>query len=304
MKTKTLNDLLMQFLAYLKVEKGLAKNTLLSYQTDLKFFIDFLLKNNLKNPSEINNHIITKWCEQRSKDNLSASSIHRSICAIRKFLQFLLQEKYILTNPVENLILPKKALKLPQTIDIDSITAMLDAPDAMTKKGLRDKAILHLLYASGLRVSEACSLQINDIDFTKGYLKTLGKGSKERVIPLHEHCLKIIKDYLDYAYPFILNNNSSSYLFIRKNGLSLSRQSLWKIIKKYALVANLPSTISPHQLRHSFATHLLEGGVNLRALQMMLGHTDLSTTEIYMHIDKKRLLQIYEDYHPRSKIKA
>lgn len=303
MNTKALNDLLTEFLAYLKVERGLAKNTLLSYKTDLQFFLDFLNKHKISAPCEINHQIITKWCEQRSKENLAASSIHRSICAIRKFLQFLLQEKYISINPTENIILPKKPLKLPQTINIDNIQSMLDAPNN-TNKGLRDKAILHLLYASGLRVSEACNLQINDIDFTKGYLKTLGKGSKERVIPLHEYCLSIIKNYLDNSYPALLNGSDSSCLFIRKNGLSLSRQSLWKIIKKYALLAGLPISISPHQLRHSFATHLLEGGVNLRALQMMLGHTDLSTTEIYMHVDKKRLLQIYADYHPRSKIRT
>jgi integrase/recombinase XerD len=296
-----MHSLLEQFLAYLEVEKGLAKNTLLSYCSDLKFFIEFLQKLDILSPTAIEHSHISKWCEYRSKENISFSSIHRSVCAIRRFLKFLLKERYINFNPAESVLLPKKPLRLPKSINTSQIDSMLKAPDQNKTRGLRDAALLTLLYASGLRVSELAFLNIEDIDFNRGFLKTIGKGQKERVVPLNEYCLNLLNSYINNARIKLLNNNNSQYLFIRKNGLVLSRQSIWKIIKHYAALSGL-TNVSPHQLRHSFATHLLEGGVNLRALQMMLGHADLATTEIYMHVDKQRLINIYEKYHPRSKI--
>lgn len=292
--------LLEQYLAYVRVERGLAENTIMAYRSDLKIFFDFI---NLKGIlfKDIEASDIADFSKYRIKLGITPKSLHREICSLRRFFLFARQEKIILNNPCSDIVLPRVAKRLPQTYRVESIDEMLLKTPKNQVRGLRDTAIIALLYGSGLRVSELLSLKLSDIDFMRGFLTTLGKGQKERVVPLNERALSLIVNYLTEARPSLLNENTSNFLFIRKGGESLSRQSIWKIIKKYAGLVGIKD-LSPHKLRHSFATHLLEGGINLRALQLLLGHADLSTTEIYMSVDKKRLIMLYEKYHPRAQL--
>jgi integrase/recombinase XerD len=297
-----LHKMLEQFLAYLIIERGLSINTVSSYGSDLRFFFSYLSSLGITDYCHITREHISRFCEDRAINNVSARSLHRNLCAIRRFFLFLRKEGKITNNPSQDIDLPKVESKLPKYAKPAEIDELMQIPSSVSHRGLRDAAIIGLLYASGLRVSELISLKISDMDLMRGFLKTLGKGKKERVVPINEKAQGLIANYLESARPALLGESSSETLFIRKRGLSLSRQSVWKIIKKYARLSGLKADFSPHQLRHSFATHLLEGGINLRALQLMLGHSDLATTEIYMHVDKRRLITLYDQYHPRSKI--
>lgn len=290
---------LKHFLAYLRAEKGLALNTALSYESDIKQFINHLSNIKIDHCAQINKDHITNFCAEQTKAKISAKSLYRKLCALRRFFSFLVKEKIITINPCLNLVLPKVEKKLPKYALVNDIEEMIKAPSPDNDRGLRDGLIITMLYATGLRVSELINLKINDVDINRGFLTTLGKGSKERVVPLHERAIILFKAYIDGPRVNLLADSKSDLVFIRKGGQILSRQSIWKIIKKYALLAGIKD-LSPHQLRHSFATHLLEGGINLRALQILLGHKDLATTEIYTHVNKKRLIEIYDRYHPRS----
>jgi integrase/recombinase XerD len=303
MSKKSENQLrLEQFLAYARVERGLAANSLASYKSDLGQFFIFLQEMGISEPSAVTHAHIVGFCEKKTKEQISARSLHRALSAIRRYFLFLRKEKLIEQNPAEDIELPRMEERLPKTMAIADIDKLIDLPEKNSPRGVRDSALIAMLYATGLRASEIIKLKISDIDLSHGFLRTLGKGSKERLIPINESTQKIINFYITNARERLLNNHESIYLFIRKNGLALSRQSLWKIIKKYAQLAGLKTDISPHQLRHSFATHLLEGGINLRALQILLGHSDLATTEIYLSVDKSRLISLYEKHHPRSKL--
>lgn len=295
--------MLEQFLAYLRVERGLAENTILSYGSDLRLFFAFLQSDEIHDCTKVTAAHVSKFCQARTDNAISAKSLHRCLSALRRYFWFLRKEGVITVSPVADLTLPKGEKKLPKAARVDEIDRLLSLPKTESSRGLRDAAIISLLYASGLRVSELIALKLSDFDFMRGYLKTLGKGKKERVVPLNERALGVIAAYLESSRPLLLNDKISDVFFIRKDGKSLSRQAVWKIIKKYAVLAGMKGDFSPHQLRHSFATHLLEGGINLRALQLMLGHSDLATTEIYMHVDKKRLMVLYDQYHPRSQIR-
>lgn len=291
--------MLEQFLAYLKVERGLANNTLFSYGSDLRQFFVFLAQRNIFLAKDITKEHIGDYCEERTRAFTSAKSLHRNVCSLRRFFRFLLKEKRISINPALDIHLPKVEKTLPRFAKRAQIDSMLKSPSSNSQRGIRDAAIIAVLYATGLRVSELINLRLADIDWSAGFLRTLGKGNKERVVPLNEKALGLVANYFSDSRAKLLNEKESALLFIRKNGLALSRQSVWKIIKKYAQLAGI-GDFSPHKIRHTFATHLLEGGVNLRALQLMLGHSDLSTTEIYMHVDKRRLLELYDKHHPRS----
>lgn len=290
---------LKHFLDYLRAEKGLALNTALSYESDIKQFINHLSNIKIDHCAQINKDHITSFCAEQTKAKISAKSLYRKLCALRRFFNFLVKEKIITINPCLNLVLPKVEKKLPKYALVNDIEEMIKAPSSDNDLGLRDALIITMLYATGLRVSELINLKISDVDINRGFLSTLGKGNKERVVPLHERAIILFKAYIDGPRVNLLADSKSDLVFIRKGGQILSRQSIWKIIKKYALLAGIKD-LSPHQLRHSFATHLLEGGINLRALQILLGHKDLATTEIYTHVNKKRLIEIYDRYHPRS----
>lgn len=291
-----------QFLSFSRVEKGLSENTVSSYGSDLRLFFSFLSQSQVKAVSDVRREHISEFCAQRARMGISAKSMHRALCALRRFFLFLRKEGKIQTNPAEDVDLPKVESRLPRTAPLKDIDAILAQPSGHSSRGLRDAAIIAVLYATGLRVTELILLKLADIDSTRGFLRTIGKGKKERIVPLNEKALAFLEDYVAQGRNSLLGSKNSDWLFVRKNGLALSRQSVWKIIKKYALLAGLGADLSPHQLRHSFATHLLEGGINLRALQLLLGHSDLATTEIYTHVDKKHLLALYDEHHPRSKL--
>lgn len=298
-----LDDVLEQFLAYAKVEKGLSPNTIAAYGSDLRCFLALLADLNRIFIHQVQREQVVAFCEERARDAISAKSVHRALCAIRRYFLFARKEGLIAINPADDIDLPRVEKRLPKAFLVDDIDEMLKKPEVQRVRGMRDAAIIAVLYGAGLRVSELSSLKLGDLDLLRGFLLTLGKGNKERVVPLNERALSFILCYLEHGRGHLLAGYESDLLFIRKGGAALSRQSIWKIIKKYASLAGIKD-LSPHKLRHSFATHLLEGGINLRALQLLLGHADLSTTEIYMSVDKKRLMLLYEKYHPRAQIKS
>lgn len=295
--------MLEQFFAYLTIERGLSHNTVSSYGSDLRQFFHFLAAQQRGDVLSLTRHDVAQFCQWKAEAQASAKTLHRCLCALRRFFLFLRKEGIIRDNPAHDIDLPRVEKKLPKTIHAPDIDTLLASPAQTSARGVRDAAIIALLYATGLRVSELITLHLVDIDLMRGFLKTMGKGKKERVVPINEKAQGLVLHYLSTARVELLADKKSDFVFVRKHGLPLSRQSVWKIIKKYARLCGLKGDLSPHQLRHSFATHLLEGGVNLRALQMMLGHSDLATTEIYMHVDKRRLKALYDQFHPRSKIR-
>lgn len=297
-----LYDMLEQFIVYLRIEKGLSNNTIDSYTSDLKIFFTYLLENKHTDINLIDRNHISGFCQKRSHECLSAKSLHRNLSSLRRFFRFLRKENKIQLDPTMDIDLPKVEKKLPRSVSTKEINSLLSSPSILSLRGIRDAAIIAIMYASGLRVFELINLRTDDIDLMRGFLRVTGKGKKDRVVPLNEKAISLLAKYIEQSRIELLGQQQSDILFIRKNGLSLSRQSVWKIIKKYARLSGLKDDFSPHQLRHSFATHLLEGGVNLRALQLMMGHSDLATTEVYMSVDKKRLLDLYDKYHPRSKV--
>ena len=283
---------LTQFLNYIRVEKNLSENSIECYERDLKSL--------LVDVSELNKASILSHLAKLAKSGLSARSQSRHISSIRQFCRFLVREGELAENPASDIELPKLARRLPNFLDVKQIDELLAAPDQTQTRGLRDAAMITLLYATGLRVTELISLKMNDVEMTRGFLLTRGKGGKERMIPMGLRSLEIVANYMATARKILLGKKKSIYLFVTQHGEIFTRQGFWKLLKTYALKAGIVQPISPHKLRHSFATHLLEGGADLRAVQAMLGHADLSTTEIYTHVNRERLTQLYKDHHPRA----
>ena len=293
-----LEKLIKDYVSYLKIEKGLSENTIISYSEDLVKFKEFLTKNKI-NFKKINSDILLKYVKYLYSKGLKDSSIARNIVTIRNFLKFLTQEKIIKEDLSETLSIPKLWKKLPIYLTEEEVKKLLEAPDVKNLSGLRDRAMLELMYASGLRVSEVVNLKIEDVNLEFSYLKCKGKGSKERLVPFGNVAKKWVEEYLINGRPKLLKR-VTDYIFLNRRGEKLTRQGVWKIIKKYAMLAGIDKKISPHTLRHSFATHLLEHGADLRSVQMMLGHSDISTTEIYTFVTEKHLKEIYDKYHPRK----
>lgn len=291
-------DLLLdQFLNYVKVEKGLATNTIVAYNNDLINFLKFLKRKGIS-VLQVNQSTLISFISEESK-RLSPKSMARSLASIRMFYRFLISEGTIEHNPTSLMSIPKMYQYLPDVLTRNEVDALLKQPVIHTVLGKRDKAILELLYATGLRVTELTSLKINNINMESGYVRTLGKGSKERIIPMGSKSIDSIKEYLNSARGELLKNQRFSNIFLNSRGKPLTRQGIWKIIKNYTLKACINKTVTPHTLRHSFATHLLEGGADLRSVQIMLGHSDIATTQIYTHVARERLKMIHEKYHPR-----
>lgn len=288
------------FLDYLRVEKGLSENSLSSYAQDLKKYFAFLKKNHISYPSQIEKKTIVDFLFSL-RETISISSICRLISTIKNFHSFLLREKLTNSNPSQFIELPKLEKRIPQFLSFEEIKKLLSSANLKTLQGIRDRAILEVMYASGLRVSELVSLKMDDIDLKVGFLKCKGKGSKERIVPLGKTAIKFLNKYLLQARPKLLKNKSSPYLFLAQGGRLLSRQSVWKIIKALVKKAKIKKEVSPHSLRHSFATHLLEGGADLRSLQELLGHASITTTESYTHLNQRRLKSIHSRFHPRAK---
>lgn len=286
------------FLDYLAVEKGLARNSLSAYQTDLRHFGHWLNDQKIAFESVERIHIV-KYFQAIRGAGISARSVARALAAIRGMFRFLVSERHLKLDPTENLENPKLWTTLPKSLQPHEVEALLKAPDKSTSDGLRDIAMLELLYATGLRVSELIHVKIDDLVMDAGFLRTIGKGSKERIVPFGDTAKDAILEYLAKGRPE-LAKDADPYLFLSRLGRPMTRQSFWMKITRYAREAGIATHISPHMLRHSFATHLLENGADLRSVQMMLGHSDISTTQIYTHVSRARLQKMYETYHPRA----
>ncbi|HEY8182259.1 MAG TPA: site-specific tyrosine recombinase XerD [Thermoanaerobaculia bacterium] len=286
------------FLDYLTIEKGLAKNSLAAYGTDLRRFGSHLAKKgiDIENVQRVD---IVRHFQSLRTAGISARSVARALAAIRGMFRFLVAERHLKHDPSENVENPKLWTTLPKSLQPSEVESLLRAPDRTTPEGLRDAAMLELLYATGLRVSELIHVKVEDLVMDAGFLRTIGKGSKERVVPFGDVARDTIVMYLEQGRPELVKR-ADPHLFLSSRGRAMSRQSFWMKIVRYARQAGIKPHISPHVLRHSFATHLLENGADLRSVQMMLGHSDISTTQIYTHVSRARLQKMYERYHPRA----
>ncbi len=287
-----------QFYQHLGVERGLAPLTVAAYARDLQDFWEFLEGRGRDHWGAVALTDLQDYFVAQEARGLSARSRARRLTALRQFFRFLQREEKVEANPVELLDSPRLPRRLPQVLGEAEVAALLAAPDPGTPTGLRDQALLEVLYATGLRVSELVGLTIKQLDLRRGVVRPLGKGGKERVVPMVAPAVEKVQLYLDQGRPRLLKGRESPYVFINHRGGRLSRQGFWKLLKQYALKAGV-KTLSPHTLRHSFATHLLSRGANLRVLQMLLGHADLATTQIYTHLDADRLRQVHRKAHPR-----
>ena len=289
-----------QFINYLDVERGLAQNTLESYGRDLHQFENYLQNSNMGMLKDSNRTIIITYLGSLQSKGRAVSTISRNLAAIKSFYQYLVRERYLENDPAAKLESPKIEKKLPKVLTISEVEELLKQPSSLLPTGLRDKAMLELLYATGIRVSELISLNISDVNLEMGYIKCYGKGAKERIVPLGSIAVKCVQDYLNKGRSKLIRTYEEAALFVNHHGNRLTRQGFWKIIKKYAHEASIDKEITPHTLRHSFATHLLENGADLRSVQKMLGHADISTTQIYTHVTNNHLKEVYDKTHPRA----
>jgi integrase/recombinase XerD len=295
-----MEQLLDQFLHYLIVEKGLSKNTIDAYSHGLTRFLSHLREQGVQEIREAGKFHIRGFLLTLRRKNLNTKSIVRDLVAIRAFFRFLIQEGVLESNPVEELESPKVARRLPEILTLKEIERILEQPSLQTPLGIRDRAMLEMLYATGMRVSELTQLPTHQVNLEGGYVLVYGKGSKERIIPLGGEAMKWVTAYLKTARRILSKGKESPFLFVNRSGKGMTRQRFWKSLKEYARKAGLRKRITPHLLRHSFASHLLERGADLRSVQMMLGHVDISTTQIYTHVAGERLKKIHKQYHPRG----
>lgn len=295
-----INNILMDYLHYLKVERGLSENTINSYGIDLKLFLEYLRENEIPSFKQVNKEVIVNYMQSEKNNNKANSSILRSVSSLRKFFQYLAQEKIIEKDPMLLIDTPKKKQHLPQVLTKGEVEKLLHSPNTGQVLGLRDRAMLELMYATGLRISEIINLKLEDLHLTMGTLQTLGKGHKERIVPVGDEAIKWVNRYLEEARPKLLKQKRSNYLFLNFHGNNLTRQGVWKNLKAEVRKAGIQKNITPHTLRHSFATHILENGADLRIVQELLGHADISTTQIYTHLSNKQLADIYNRAHPRA----
>ena len=296
-----MEELVADFLNFLTVEKGLASNTIQSYRRDLKKYGQFLDKGSLGPMRGATRATILSYLLFMERDGKATSTIARRLAALKSFYQFLTVEQIIAKDPTENLESPKQDKKLPQILTIDEVERLLRQTDASTAPGTRDRAMMETLYATGIRVTELVSLKLSDINLDNGYLRCFGKGSKERIVPLGSMAQRHVAEYLDGARKELVGGREDTgALFVNHHGRAMTRQGFWKIVKRYATEANIGKRITPHTLRHSFATHLLQNGADLRSVQEMLGHADISTTQIYTRLTKGRLKEVYTKSHPRA----
>jgi integrase/recombinase XerD len=291
-------DILRLFLDYLSVEKGLSRNTILSYDRDLRKFLLFL-KREKKEWARVDEGTVSLFIHRQSQAGLQARSLARLISALKSFYRFLLLDGLVAKDPAANLSSPKTWLSLPKFLTVDEVAQLVLQPDERDLHGLRDRAMLEVLYATGLRVSELIQLRPDNINLEDGYVICRGKGGKERVVPLGKAAAALTRRYIEEARPR-LQKKPVEALFLTRFGDPFTRQGVWKMLREYARKAGLEARVSPHILRHSFATHLLERGADLRSVQIMLGHSQITTTQIYTHVSRDRLRQVYEKFHPRA----
>ncbi|HHU33276.1 MAG: site-specific tyrosine recombinase XerD [Zhaonellaceae bacterium] len=290
-----------EFISYISIERGLAENTVESYLHDLNSFNNYIFEElTLSYYQDVTESNIVSYLVFLQKTGKATSTIARHIATLKSFFNYLLRENIISTDPTSNLETPKLSRKLPKILTVAEVEQLLQQPDTSTPAGLRDKCMLEVLYATGLRVTELISLRINQVNYETGYVRCFGKGSKERIVPLGRIAKKYLDLYLRNGRGKLAKIPSEDAIFINHFGKKLTRQGFWKILKKYVRKAGIKKEITPHTLRHSFATHLLENGADLRVVQEMLGHADIGTTQIYTHLTNKHIRNIYDKTHPRA----
>jgi integrase/recombinase XerD len=294
-----MKEIIDTFLNYLSVERGLSNNTIISYRRDLENYLDFIEKIKIDSLSKISKDNITGFMLNQRGRGIAPNSVARRLAAIRMFHRFLARERILKNDPSTLVDSPKLWKRVPDALSVNEVEALIAQPNVRDTQGIRDRAILETVYATGMRVSEAVNLKKDNINLDIGFLRCLGKGNKERIVPLGKKAIASIKRYLQASRIKLLKNKECEFLFVSRFGRKISRQSFWKIVKKYAKLARIKKTIKPHTLRHSFATHLLEHGADLRSVQEMLGHSDISTTQIYTHVNKDRLKSVHRQFHPR-----
>lgn len=289
------------YLDYLDVERGLAANTVESYGRDLRQFADYLTGRKLAQWAEVEKNDVLMYIETMGMAGKSGATQNRSLASLRSFFRFLNREGYLDTDPTLELDSRRSRKRLPAVLSLNEVESLLQIPDLSTAAGLRDRAMLETLYATGMRVSELVSVRLVDINLEGGFVRCLGKGNKERLVPLGSVAVRALRDYLATSRPALLKQRDAKPLFLTQRGRQMTRQGFWKILKQQALKAGIRGEITPHTLRHSFATHLLERGADLRAVQEMLGHADISTTQMYTHLTRSRVREVYDKAHPRAK---
>jgi integrase/recombinase XerD len=296
-----MQELLTKYFNYLLIERGLAQNTLESYSRDLRRFILFAGENRkITDIQDVTPEVLVEYLTQIRDEGLAANSMNRSLAALRGFYKYLLREGIITQNPLANIELAKVWMKLPDTISKEEMKTILAQPGTNTIPAIRNTAMLELLYATGIRVSELINLTMNSVNWQVGFLIVMGKGSKERIVPVGKIAYDCTRRYVDEARPQLMQKKSTDVLFLNRFGKKFTRQGFWKIVVGYAKQAGLQKKVYPHTFRHSFASHLLEGGADLRTVQVMLGHSDISTTQIYTHVTREKLREIHQKYHPRG----
>ncbi|MGE8139183.1 site-specific tyrosine recombinase XerD [Bacillus safensis] len=296
-----MNDQLSDFIHFMTVERGLSENTIVSYKRDLRNYLSFLMTHEqLTDINDVTRLHIIHYLKQLKEEGKSSKTSVRHLSSIRSFHQFLLREKVTTDDPSWNIETQKTERTLPKVLSLGEVEKLLDTPNQHTPFDYRDKAMLELLYATGIRVSEMLDLTLADVHLTMGFVRCFGKGRKERIVPIGEAAASAIEEYLEKGRSKLLKKQPSDALFLNHHGKKMSRQGFWKNLKKRAIEAGIQKELTPHTLRHSFATHLLENGADLRAVQEMLGHADISTTQIYTHVTKTRLKDVYHKFHPRA----
>jgi len=297
---KAVKEQLETYFNYLTVEKGASPHTLEAYSRDLIRFANFMTGREKEEAEKVTPEDVMAFISDLRGGGLAASSVNRSLAAIRGFYKFLLKQGNKVVSPVDRLVQGKTWMRLPDVLSPQDMNRLLEKPGLSNPAAVRDAAILELMYAAGLRVSELVNLTMNSINWQVGYVVVMGKGRKERVVPVGRFAYDLLRRYVEESRNDLIKGKSTNILFLNRSGRLFSRQGLWKLVKKYARLAGLEDKVHPHTFRHTFATHLLEGGADLRAVQVMLGHADISTTQIYTHVTRERLKAIHKKYHPRS----
>jgi len=294
-----MNAQIRSFLGYLKVEKGLSKNTLESYRRDIEKFAAMMAKRQVP-LQKVTRSDVVDFLASLYRRGLDSRSVARHLATIRHFFRFALTEGLVTEDPAMTIESPKIRQSLPEFLSIDEVERLLRAPDLSTVNGIRDRAMIEMMYSTGIRVSELCGIRLSDLRMEPGCLRCVGKGDKERLVPVGRQAIESVQKYVRESRPHLLGETSSPYLFLNQRARPMNRIAFWKILGVYGRKAGLRKALKPHMLRHSFATHLLDRGADLRSVQMMLGHSDISTTQIYTHVVEERLKQVYKAHHPRA----
>ncbi|EMF0507614.1 site-specific tyrosine recombinase XerD [Enterococcus hirae] len=295
-----MNEEINDYLHYLTIERGLSLNTRKSYERDLLQYLHYLEDEQITSWQDVDRYVVINYLEKMHDEKKAPATVTRMITSLRRFHQFLRQERLTDHDPMQHIDTPKKVQKLPSTLSLTEVERLIETPDTTKNLGIRDRAILEVMYATGMRVSELVGLKLSDLHLSLGLVQTLGKGDKERIIPLGDYAIQWLERYLDEARPLLVANPSETHVFVNHHGTRLSRQGIWKNLKQLVREAGINKEVTPHTLRHSFATHLLENGADLRTVQELLGHADISTTQIYTHITKKRMTDVYKQHFPRA----